>query len=124
MPRVDLILFRETDGTVPFLEWVDGLTPYARAKCLALLSRLKECGHELRRPIADYLGDGIYELRGKYHGINFRMLYFFHGTVAVVVSHGFVKQEAKVPQREIDLALNRKSEYDDSPASHSFRLES
>jgi len=52
------------------------------------------------------------------------MLYFFHGTVAVVVSHGFTKQEARVPKREIDRAIDRKNRFQRSPSSHSYRLES
>lgn len=124
MPRVELILFQESDGTVPVVDWLDGLPSGARAKCFALLNCLGEFGHKLRRPIADYLGDDICELRAKHQGINHRMLYFFHETVAVVVSHGFAKQEAKVPQREIDRAIDRKNQFRDAPLSHSFRLES
>ena len=32
-------------------------------KCYLLLERLREMGHELRWPEADFLRDGIYELR-------------------------------------------------------------
>lgn len=43
-------------------------------------------GHELRRPEADFLRDGIYELRVSLQGQQYRMLYFFHGKVVAVVS--------------------------------------
>jgi len=56
---------------VPLVDWLDGLTPNARVKCLALLARLEGFGHDLRRPIADYLGDDIYELRAKHQGVNY-----------------------------------------------------
>ena len=120
----ELVLFQENDSSVPLLEWLDSLTPKARLKCLARLERLEEFGHDLRRPIADYLGDDIYELRAKHLGVNYRMLYFFHGTAVVVVSHGLSKQEAKVPKREIERAVDRKNRFRSSPSSHSFRLES
>jgi len=55
--------------------------------------------------------------------VNYRMLYFFHGRKVVVVSHGFSKQQAKVPTREISLALRRKKEYEANPAAHTFRPE-
>jgi hypothetical protein len=34
-------------------------------------------GHELRRPEADFLRDGIYELRASLGGVHHRILYFF-----------------------------------------------
>lgn len=49
------------------------------------LERLGEVGHELRRPEADFLRDGIYELRVSLRGVHRRILYFFHGAVAAVV---------------------------------------
>jgi hypothetical protein len=66
----------------------------ALEKCLARLLRLEELGHELRRPEGDYLRDDIYELRASLHGVHYRMLYFFHGTTAAIVSHGLIKERA------------------------------
>lgn len=65
------------------------------------IERLQNLGHELRRPEADYLRDGIYELRVGLRGMNYRMLYFFHGRTAAVLGHGLVK-EREVPPREIE----------------------
>lgn len=120
MPRIDLILYQEDDGTVPLLDWLDGLVTKARDKCLVRLERLEEFGHELRRPEAEYLGDDIYELRVKNAGVNYRMLYFFRGTKIVVVSHGISKQQSKVPKKEIHLATRRMKEFRAAPKSHTF----
>ncbi len=76
-------------------------------------------GHELRRPEADLLRDGIYELRVSLQGIHYRILYFFHGAVAAVVSHGLVK-ESVVPPREIDRALERKKRFVANPRKHTY----
>ena len=38
------------------------------------------------------LRDGIYELRIGLQGLNYRILYFFHGKEAAVVSHGLIKE--------------------------------
>jgi phage-related protein len=92
MPPVRLVLFRENDGTVPIMEWLKRLPAKAQMTCIAWLERLRDRGHELRRPDADYLRDGIYELRIGLHGINYRILYFFNGREMVVVSHGLVKE--------------------------------
>lgn len=85
------------------------------------IERLRELGHALRRPEADYLRDGIYELRAKHSGINYRMLYFFHDRTAVVLSHGIMKQAAEVPPKEIELAMRRKRIFCADPARHTHK---
>ena len=77
-------------------------------------------GHELRRPEADYLRDGIYELRVGLRGINYRMLYFFHGKVAAVLAHGLVK-EREVPPREVEEAIRRKRKFELDPGRHTYK---
>jgi phage-related protein len=103
----------------PFLEWFDALDIPVQDKCLVKLERLAELGYELRRPEADYLRDGIYELRVKYHRTNYRMLYFFHGRETAVISHG-LKKERRVPPNEIDRAVKRKVRFDANPQRHRF----
>lgn len=91
MTPAKVVYYLEDDGTVPIAEWLDSLPRKASAKCQAYLARLQSEGHELRRPIADYLRDGIHELRPSMGGVHYRILYFFHGNEAVVVSHGLTK---------------------------------
>lgn len=55
MPRIDVVFFREDDGSVPVLDWLDDLTPRAKVKCRFKIERLRELGHELRRFEADCL---------------------------------------------------------------------
>ena len=50
-------------------------------------------------------------------GVNYRILYFFHGSIAAVVSHGIVKERA-VPPKEIDRAIERKKLFELNPAKH------
>ena len=122
MPATELVFFMEDDGSVPFLEWFDGLQARAQDKCRVRLERLEQLGHELRRPEADLLRDGIHELRVGLQGLNYRMLYFFHGRNLVVVSHGIVKERI-VPPKEIDLAVRRKAKFAANPDKHSFEEE-
>lgn len=118
MPRTTVVIFCEEDGKIPLLAWFDKLPRKAQDKCFVRIERLAELGHELRRPEAGYLRDGIYELRAKHAGVNYRMLYFFHGKTAVVLSHGFSKQKARVPEREIRSALKRKRRFEVAPEQH------
>lgn len=108
-----MILFQE-DGACPVLEWLESLPERVHAKGAGRIRRLAELGHEMRRPEADYLGEGIYELRWRYQSVNYRVLYFFHGREVVILSHGFTK-EGRVPPREIDLAVRRKVAFQRSP---------
>jgi DNA-dependent RNA polymerase auxiliary subunit epsilon len=51
---MSLVFYQEEDGSVPLQEWLDRLPVEAQAGCLARLKRLKNLGHEPRRPEADY----------------------------------------------------------------------
>jgi len=119
MPEVEVRIFREDDGSVPLRDWLDGLQDEARTRCLAALDLLREHGHELRRPQAENLGGGLYELRVKFYRVNLRMLYFFHGRTAAVVSHGFAKERA-IPPREIKAARDRMGRFNKDPRRHTF----
>jgi hypothetical protein len=68
MPRTHVAFFQEADGQAPVVNWLRELmetNEKAWANCRARIELLAQFGHELRRPAADYLRDGIYELRAK-----------------------------------------------------------
>lgn len=117
MPRTRVVLYREENGSVPLIDWLDTLPSKAVAKCRVRIERLAELGHELRRPEADLLRGGIYELRVGLQGRNYRLLYFFHGDIAAVISHGITKERV-VPPKEIDRAIARKRKFDANPRRH------
>jgi phage-related protein len=114
MPQTNVIFYRDEGGIAPILAWFDSLPVKALDKCRVKIQRLKEVGHELRRPEADYLRDGIYELRVRLGRVNYRMLYFFHHDLAAVVSHGIVKEQ-RVPAKEIDRAVSAKHRFERNP---------
>lgn len=119
MPGVQVVFYCEEDGTAPVLDWFAGLSDKAQAKCLARLERLRDVGYALRRPEADYLRDGIYELRVGLQGVNYRILYFFHGRTVAVLAHGLVK-ERRVPPQEIDRAVQRRQRFERAPSQHTY----
>ena len=86
MPRTEVVFYRDDDGTIPVLDWIDGLPLKARLKCLMRLARLRELGHALRRPEADFLRDGIHELRISLNHVQYRLLYGFSITAERDVS--------------------------------------
>ena len=117
MPKIKVVFYKEDDGTVPILEWLDSLQERALDKCTIRIQRLAELGHELRRPESDVLRDGIYELRIGLQHVNYRLLYFFHGRVAAVISHGIMKED-RVPPKEIEKAIERKKKFEQDPEGH------
>jgi phage-related protein len=122
VPAVEVVYYREGDK-VPMAEWLAQLPPDACDVCIAHVRWLKHKGNEMRRPLVDFLTHGIYELRAKRRGVNYRMLHFFHGSQAVVVSHGFVKQRSRVPESEIRRALDRMARFKAEPVAHTFVAE-
>lgn len=117
MPKTTVLLYQEEDGSVPVKEWLWQLSAKVRIKCLLRIGRLKELGHELRRPEADFLRDKIYELRIRGQHVNYRILYFFDHLGNAIISHGITK-EKEVPYLEIKKALKRKIEFEKHPEKH------
>jgi len=113
-----VIFFSEADGTTPLLEWVDDLPSKVQDKCIVKIERLVEMGYELRRPEADLLRDGIYELRIAFRSLQYRILYFFHENMAVI-SHG-LKKESEVPGKDIEIALKRREMFKHNPQLHTY----
>jgi phage-related protein len=84
---------------------------------MARIRLLAALGHELRRPHADVLSDGIWELRVRVGRVNYRLLYFFHGKDVAIVAHGLTK-EAGVPDADIERAIERRARYVKKPEAH------
>jgi phage-related protein len=118
MPVTTVVFFIDEERACPLLAWLDRLPSKVQDKCIVRIERLAEQGHELRRPEADFLRDGIYELRVSFQSVNYRMLYFFHKQTAVI-SHGLTK-EKEVPDREIQLAIRHRELFDRDPAKYTY----
>jgi phage-related protein len=122
MPQTDVLFYKDEDGTVPARDWLQALQQKNRrafAKCAARIQRLAELGHELRRPEADLLRDGIHELRAKCSHVQYRVLYFFSGRTTAVLAHAITKK-GKVPDAEIDRAVRRRAAFLQDPEGHSY----
>ena len=122
MPKIELLFYRDERGQAPVVEWLRELRrkdKKAYAKCNARIQVLAQLGHELRRPMADYLRDGIHELRIRHGHVNYRILYFFHGQAVAILAHGLTKED-EVPNADIERAIQRKEAFAKDPAKHSY----
>jgi len=118
VPQREVVFFAAEDGSVPLLAWMDRLHDKVRDKCIVRIERLAERGHELRRPEADLLRDGIHELRLRHGNVHYRILYFFHEGRAVL-SHGCTKEDV-VPPAEIGRAIGNKTRFIQDPGRHTY----
>jgi len=119
MQKTNVVIYREKDGSVPLLDWLDDLPNKVQDKCIARIELLKDKGYDLRRPTCDSLRDGIYELRAGYKNVNYRILYCFQGKNIVLLSHGCTK-EKKVPNKEIDRAINNANNFIKDKKAHTY----
>jgi len=126
MPATDVVFYKDRSGAVPVLAWLDELQSTDRigwANCVARIERLAEVGHQLRRPEAEYLRDGILELRAKHGHVQYRLLYFFFGKNVAVLAHSIVKEGSAMPAMDIERALRRKAEVEKNSKLHTFKQE-
>ena len=94
-------------GDSPVLKEVRSLTLQEQQKIFAYVSLLEERGEELRRPMADYVGDKLYELRPKTH----RVLYFFMLKEYAVIVHMFRKKTDRLLEAQKHVALSRMQDF-------------
>jgi phage-related protein len=122
MPRADVVFYQEDEGDVPVLDWLKDLrrTDHrAYETSVACIERLAQFGHELRRPLADFLRDGVYELRFRKGRVNYRILYFFHGRNLAILGHALTKED-KVPKIDIERAIRRRKAFEADPQAHTY----
>lgn len=101
---INVYYFVDERGYKPVEEFIKSLPTKERAKIFAYIVELKNQGHNLCRPIADYVGDGIYELRPKAN----RIFYFFLLKDNAVLIHAIRKKTDKIPEGDLKLCLKRK----------------
>lgn len=122
MPNTQVIFFQEAKGEAPVVKWLEelrGSNPKAWVNCRVKIDMLRQSGHELRRPAADLLRDGIYELRARQGHVQYRILYFFHGRNIAILAHALTKED-QVPPVDIERALKRKRLFASNPQEHTY----
>jgi len=107
MAMWDIEFFEKDNSRCPTQEFLDGLSttkdlPYINNA----IKQLEEHGNQLRRPLADNLGQKLklWELRVRTINGQFRFLYFFFGKNKIIITHGIKKNKGKIPPEEIKKA--------------------
>ena len=106
-----LIFYRNISGKCLIEDFIEGLPDEDAKEVVASIAALRELGNKARRPLADYVENGIYELRARRLKKRFRVLYTFAGKRTILLLTGFVKKTKAVPAKEIKKAKVLKKEY-------------
>jgi phage-related protein len=86
-------------------EFIDSLEKETIAKVVRVVELLEEFGRGLSMPHSKKIDNEIYELRIR-GSQEVRIFYAFQKT-NIVLLHGFIKKSDKIPQREINTAINK-----------------
>lgn len=106
MTSKSVIYYPDARGETPAWKFLLTLNQDEQQKAFAYISYLEEQGERLRRPITEYLGDKVYELRPK----QIRILYAFVGQHMVIL-HAFRKKTSPMPTSEKRLAQARLADF-------------
>jgi phage-related protein len=93
-------------------EFLSGLE---RKQYEKILYNIRKSQVELDPELFKKLSDDIWEFRTLYQGLQYRLLAFWDKTstinTLVVSTHGFVKKRSKIPDKEIQKAVNIRTKY-------------
>ena len=104
-------VYEKENGGIPFVEFMQALPEKLQAKVLRSIDLLEEYGSSLREPYSKHIDDGIFELRTKYASDITRSMYFFFEGNRIVITHGFVKKQQKIPVSELQKAKNYREDW-------------
>lgn len=108
---MEIKFYEDLNGHIPVIEFLEELDPKMEQKMLRSIQALKELGINLRMPLSEALGDGIFELRAKVGTNISRVLYFFIIGNQAVLTHGFIKKTQKTPAKEIERAKKIRADF-------------
>lgn len=105
--------YTDKNGNCSVQDFIDSRNRNHNSKIKSIVKQLEIDGPNLPRPYADYLRDGIHELRIKLTGSENRILYFFCFQDYIILTHSFIKNENEVPDREINKAIKIREDFKD-----------
>jgi len=105
--RKKVIYYENIRGKKPVKEFINEFDDKTKAKILARIEVLERYWHELRRPIADKIENGLYELRIEFAWNNLRIIYAYMFRDYIVLLHGFRKKKNRITENDKIKARNR-----------------
>jgi len=104
---MDIEYYEKPNGRCPVQDFIRKLPSRDQVLVMNAIQQLEEHGLALGRPSVGYLRDHIRELRPDNH----RVLYFVYHRSRAVLLHAITKKAHKVPDSDIDKAIEYKEDY-------------
>lgn len=111
MKRLKAVFFRTENNVEPVRAWLKELTKTDK-KTIGEDIKTVEWGWPLGMPLVDSLGSGLWEIRVNLKGGRIARIIFFCSANEMILVNGFIKKTKKMPQRELNLAIKRKKQYE------------
>lgn len=108
----EIIFYRKVSGRCPVEEFLDTLSDKQAAKILWVLRLVKSLDPVPKQYFKLLENtEGIWEVRVQLGNNIFRLLGFFAESQMIMLTNGFAKKTQKVPQQEVVLAQQRRTDY-------------
>jgi phage-related protein len=108
---MEIVFYRKENGRSPIEDFISKLNVHEKIEIAAHLDALRQLGSKARRPLVDFLEDGIYELRIRIVKKQIRVLYFFFQRDRIVVTDAFIKKSTKSYSKEIKKAKRFREDF-------------
>jgi phage-related protein len=104
--------YRTSTGKCPVEEFLDSLPDKHAQKAAWVLRLVEQMDIVPQQYFKKLVGtEDLWEIRTQAGGNSYRFLGFFDRSQFLILTSGFSKKQQKTPQKEIDLAGQRREEY-------------
>jgi phage-related protein len=107
--KIDLVFYRNAQGTEPVKEWLKALPPIERRVIGQDLMRV-QWRWPVGMPLCRAMGQGLWEVRSTLPANRIARVLFCTQREVLVALHGFIKKTAKAPMTDVTLARKRMKE--------------
>ena len=108
----EIQFYRKASGNCPVEEFLDSLGPKPAQKVAWVLKLVQALPLVPKQYFKKLEGtDGLWEVRAEFGGDAWRLLGFWDAGRLIILTNGFAKKTQKTPEREIELAAQRKRDH-------------
>ncbi|QWD60748.1 type II toxin-antitoxin system RelE/ParE family toxin [Polynucleobacter sp. MWH-UH35A] len=104
-PILDVYFFKTEVGNEPVRQWLQLLSPKDK-KVIGEDIKTIQFGWPLGMPLVRHIDGELWEVRSKLSNGIARILFLLNGNTMVLI-HGFIKKQQKMPKPDLDLARTR-----------------
>lgn len=107
-PILNVVFFQTDTGREPVREWLKSLDKADR-KAIGEDIKLVQFRWPLGMPLVRKMETDLWEVRSNLSGQRIARVFFTVGGSEIALLHGFIKKSQETPQRDLNLARNRRN---------------